>query len=1167
LALVATAGSAHAATFTFNNALANGLWFSEVQSGPTWTNNWGQSGGAPGLPTPGAADTANLTGAVNGNGVLNVAVLNIPSGASLNLTGASLTATTLSNSGNLGFNAGSKTFAGSWTNTSTGTFTWGDGGGWSPGATGLTLGNAGTFNLPGSSTIAGGTYINTGTMNKLGGGTIAINTPTVTASSGMIMSSSGTLQLNSPTVTSNPAATWVTTAGNIIRMTNSTLSGTFVGNHAGLGSIAGSATLTGNLTLANTGAGTQPWVREAGATNTGLFTLTNNGQLALGAGNHTLSGALSNSGVMTLDAGGWTYGLAAGTTLNNAGTLNLPGGSVINGAGAGAGTVITTTGSVNKTAGSTTTINALVLNVNSGVINATSGSITINSSTVNSGPSAAWNSAGNGAINLSSCTISGTFNSGGAYSNLNSPTLAANTTLTGPATAGWNINGTIAGAFTLTNAGRAYLSVASGNNAIVNTAINNALGATLFISQGGGWTTSGNNSTWTNAGTISIPGSTNINRDVNPFVLINNGTISRDSGGTAAFNSLNFTNNQVFSHVATGAGASNFNSCTVVAGPASSFVIPSGSLTFNNCIVSGNFGANLNGGSGRFVSPTFAAGSTLNASGAEPWNLENTITVTGGGTIVSNGALALAKNGGNPTLVGQITSNGPSMISQGGGWTVTLDNGRYVNNATVSVPGALNINKGTGSAEFVNAGTLARTGGGNLALNNLVFSHTGSLTHDTNNPSTNFNSCNVQFGPGSSFTIPTGGIAWSNSTLAGPLTVALGPTATATISNASLSGNVSLTTTGNSINIGTTNAGTFTMTNAALAGLALTGGNPTLTGSFVNNAAATWTFSNGSGWTIFFDGATFNNNGTVNVPGSLSLTKGTGSATLNNTGTINRSGASTFGVNSITFNNSGLYAQPAGSNGTTTFNNSTITQTGAGTLRVTSGSRLTFLNASRDITGGRLEGSGLINANGMMNPSNLTIAPGDANPAVGTLTMDGGSLTLNAGDALEVSIDRPGGNPPQVADQLRTTLFNTTVNITGADLIVRRPSPTYTPDFNVEYVIIDVQGGGTLTGTFANVIEANPLADYGYRLTYTPTQVRMKIVRKCNISDVAGGNQVQLFDGQATADDIIVFLNWFFANDLRADFAGPNQSPTPDGVLTADDIIRFLNFYFAGCGF
>ena len=65
------------------------------------------------------------------------------------------------------------------------------------------------------------------------------------------------------------------------------------------------------------------------------------------------------------------------------------------------------------------------------------------------------------------------------------------------------------------------------------------------------------------------------------------------------------------------------------------------------------------------------------------------------------------------------------------------------------------------------------------------------------------------------------------------------------------------------------------------------------------------------------------------------------------------------------------------------------------------------------------------------------------------------------------------------------------------------------------------------------------------------------------LADVAGANQSVGADGLATADDVIVFLSWFFAEDARADVAGANQSGCVDGTLTADDIIVFLARFFA----
>jgi hypothetical protein len=69
----------------------------------------------------------------------------------------------------------------------------------------------------------------------------------------------------------------------------------------------------------------------------------------------------------------------------------------------------------------------------------------------------------------------------------------------------------------------------------------------------------------------------------------------------------------------------------------------------------------------------------------------------------------------------------------------------------------------------------------------------------------------------------------------------------------------------------------------------------------------------------------------------------------------------------------------------------------------------------------------------------------------------------------------------------------------------------------------------------------------------------------CTPSDVAGPGQTVGADGQLTADDIIVFVGWFFAADARADIAGSGQSVGADGQFTADDLILFINRFFAGC--
>lgn len=77
--------------------------------------------------------------------------------------------------------------------------------------------------------------------------------------------------------------------------------------------------------------------------------------------------------------------------------------------------------------------------------------------------------------------------------------------------------------------------------------------------------------------------------------------------------------------------------------------------------------------------------------------------------------------------------------------------------------------------------------------------------------------------------------------------------------------------------------------------------------------------------------------------------------------------------------------------------------------------------------------------------------------------------------------------------------------------------------------------------------------------------VLMLMLPRRALADIAGPGQSPSPDNQYTADDIIVFLNAFFAGNLPvADIAGPGQSLGGDGDLTADDIIVFLNAFFSG---
>ena len=68
-----------------------------------------------------------------------------------------------------------------------------------------------------------------------------------------------------------------------------------------------------------------------------------------------------------------------------------------------------------------------------------------------------------------------------------------------------------------------------------------------------------------------------------------------------------------------------------------------------------------------------------------------------------------------------------------------------------------------------------------------------------------------------------------------------------------------------------------------------------------------------------------------------------------------------------------------------------------------------------------------------------------------------------------------------------------------------------------------------------------------------------------NLADVAGLGGSLGSDGAITADDLIVFLDRFFAQDLSvADVSQLGGAAGADGQLTADDIIVFLSAFVSG---
>ena len=119
-------------------------------------------------------------------------------------------------------------------------------------------------------------------------------------------------------------------------------------------------------------------------------------------------------------------------------------------------------------------------------------------------------------------------------------------------------------------------------------------------------------------------------------------------------------------------------------------------------------------------------------------------------------------------------------------------------------------------------------------------------------------------------------------------------------------------------------------------------------------------------------------------------------------------------------------------------------------------------------------------------------------------------------------------------------------------------SSTSAAGLNVSFTIADSRG------TPIRSVTASQNGPYDIR--FFSFVVQNPAALRCNAADVAqlGGSPGP--DGQNTADDIIVFLDAFFAgNAAIADIAILGGAPGSDGLLTADDIIFFLGQFFSPC--
>jgi trimeric autotransporter adhesin len=91
--------------------------------------------------------------------------------------------------------------------------------------------------------------------------------------------------------------------------------------------------------------------------------------------------------------------------------------------------------------------------------------------------------------------------------------------------------------------------------------------------------------------------------------------------------------------------------------------------------------------------------------------------------------------------------------------------------------------------------------------------------------------------------------------------------------------------------------------------------------------------------------------------------------------------------------------------------------------------------------------------------------------------------------------------------------------------------------------------------------------------TVTSEPRALTSLARCGAADIAGAGAAELScgDGVLDSNDFVLFIQWFFAGDARADFGGQGaqpviREPIGDGTLDNNDFVVFINLFFEGCG-
>ncbi|MDY3559430.1 Ig-like domain repeat protein [Gemmata sp. JC673] len=219
--------------------------------------------------------------------------------------------------------------------------------------------------------------------------------------------------------------------------------------------------------------------------------------------------------------------------------------------------------------------------------------------------------------------------------------------------------------------------------------------------------------------------------------------------------------------------------------------------------------------------------------------------------------------------------------------------------------------------------------------------------------------------------------------------------------------------------------------------------------------------------------------GTVQLPAGSAFTTGALNTSTDFTGTLTGAGVlNKIGTGTLTLAGSG-----AGYTGTTVVTGGTVflaSSYGNANVTVQPGATLAGSGIAKAVT---------VAAGGRVSPGGTSANPN----TVGTLTGTG-NLTLSPGAVFAVNVDGPNAGAPTNGYDQYLVNSGGSVNLNGATL---QFNLGYAPALNTSFTLISVSGGGTVTGTFANLPTSGStfvLNDRVYAITYGATSVSVQLV-------------------------------------------------------------------------